>query len=100
MPRNSTTLLEELVTPDEAKQMVDAAACLRNRALIFGLYESGCRIGEIASLQLKHVTFDDYGAQLVVTAKAVSAMPIRQCRDRSVLLSVPGAARPAGSHRG
>ena len=69
LPKHSSALPEELLTAEEVKQMVDAGTCPRDKAFIFGLYESGCRIGEIASLQLKHVAFDDYGAQLVVTGK-------------------------------
>jgi integrase/ribosomal protein L40E len=62
-------LPEELLTEDEIKKMVDAAEHIRDKALIFILYESGCRIGEIASMKIKHVQFDKYGAVAMVTGK-------------------------------
>jgi len=49
--------------------MAETADNLRDKALILVLYDSGCRIGEILTLQLKHVQFDKYGAVLVVDGK-------------------------------
>lgn len=49
--------------------MAEAANCLRDKAFIMALYESGCRIGEILSLRMKNVSFDEYGAILRVTGK-------------------------------
>jgi len=63
------TLPEELVTEDEVKRMAEAAMHPRDKALVMVLYESGCRIGEIMSLKLKNVQFDEYGAVLRVTGK-------------------------------
>lgn len=62
-------LPEELLTVDEIRKMVDAADNLRDKAFVLVLYESGCRIGEILSLQLKHVQIDVYGAVLLVNGK-------------------------------
>jgi predicted amidophosphoribosyltransferase len=36
------------------------------------LYESGCRIGELLTLKIKNVSFDDYGAILIVSGKTGS----------------------------
>ena len=63
------TLPEELVTEDEVKRMAEAATHPRDKALVLVLYESGCRIGEIMSLRLKSVQFDEYGAVLRVSGK-------------------------------
>jgi len=62
-------LPEELLTEDEVFRIAKAADNLRDRALVLVLYETGCRIGEIMSLRLKNVQFDQYGAVLRVTGK-------------------------------
>jgi ribosomal protein L40E len=49
--------------------MAEVARTPRDRALILVLYESGCRIGEMLSLKLRNVQFDDYGAVLTVSGK-------------------------------
>jgi len=60
--------------PDEedAKKMIEAAEHPRDKALIACLYESGCRIGEIASLKISDINFDEYGAHMVVNGKTGS----------------------------
>ena len=67
--RQHAKLPEELLDQDEVRRMVAAADTPRDKALIHTLYESGCRVGELASLRLKHVVFDDAGAQIVVSGK-------------------------------
>jgi len=62
-------LPEELLTVDDVMKLVNAADNLRDKAFVLVLYESGCRIGEILSLQIKHVQFDKYGAVLLVNGK-------------------------------
>ena len=62
-------LPEDLLTKEDVDKLVDAAENPRDKAFIAVLYESGCRIGEIASLQLKCVSFDEYGAVLIVDGK-------------------------------
>jgi len=67
--RNNNMFPEELLTEDEVKEMVEVASNPRDRAFILILYESGCRIGEILSLRIRNVQFDEYGAQLIVNGK-------------------------------
>ncbi len=62
-------LPEHLLTEDEVLKMAEAATSLRDKAFIMALYETGCRIGEILSLRLKNVSFDNYGAILRVSGK-------------------------------
>ena len=62
-------LPEELLTEEEVFSIAKAADNPRDRALVLVLYETGCRIGEIMSLRLKNVQFDQYGAVLRVTGK-------------------------------
>lgn len=66
---NNHKLPEELLTEEEVLKMVEVADNPRDKALIMTLYESGCRIGEIGSMKVKHVSFDDYGAVLIVNGK-------------------------------
>jgi integrase/recombinase XerD len=47
--------------------MAESAETIRDKAFILVLYESGCRIGEILTLRIRNVQFDDYGAVLIVT---------------------------------
>jgi len=53
---------QDLITYEEFLRMLRAVRCSRDRALISLLYESGARIGEVASMRVKDVTFDEYGA--------------------------------------
>jgi len=59
----------DLLTREEVERMVDAAANLRDKALIAVLYDSGCRPHEILPLRLKDVSFDSNGALLTVNGK-------------------------------
>jgi site-specific recombinase XerD len=60
---------EELLTEAEVQQLVSLTEHPRDKALLAVLYESGCRIGEILTLRLKHVQPDRYGAKVVVNGK-------------------------------
>jgi integrase/recombinase XerD len=62
-------LPEEILTEDEVKRLAECATSLRDKAFILILYESGCRIGEILSLRIRNVQFDNYGAVLIVSGK-------------------------------
>ena len=60
---------ENLLTEEEVKKLAEATQNLRDRALVLVLYETGCRVGEILSLRLKDIRFDQYGAILLVDGK-------------------------------
>lgn len=62
-------LPEELLTEDEILRMVDAANNSRDKALVYVLWDSDCRIGELLGLRVKHLSFDEYGAVLMVNGK-------------------------------
>ena len=70
---NTSKLPEELLTPYEIQDMVNAANNARDRAIIAVLYESNTRIGEFASLRIKHIVFeiiqDTLTAVLIVDGK-------------------------------
>lgn len=53
---------KEAINPEGAI----AAENPRDKALISVLYESGCRIGEILSLKIRNVEFDNNGSVVIV----------------------------------
>jgi site-specific recombinase XerD len=63
---NNNKLPEDMLSEEEVKKMLDVSMNLRDRALISFLYESGCRVGELLSLQIKHVEFDEHGALVLM----------------------------------
>ena len=69
MKNGAHKLPEELLTEEEVFKLADAADHPRDKAFVLVLYETGCRIGELLSLKMKNVQFDDYGAVLRVTGK-------------------------------
>lgn len=58
-----------MLTDDEVRAMIEAAASLRDKALVATLYDGGFRIAELGELRIKDVTFDTYGAVLIVRGK-------------------------------
>lgn len=60
---------EEVLTPEEVTRLVAAADNIRDRAFIAALYESGCRIGEILTLRIKHLAPANPGMQIRVDGK-------------------------------
>lgn len=60
---------EKLLTPEEVTKLVEAATNIRDKALLLVLYETGRRIGEILTLKIRDVEFDQYGARLVIDGK-------------------------------
>lgn len=52
----------DVLAPDEVARMADHAVNLRDKALIWVLYESGGRIGEVLTLRVGDVERTDYGA--------------------------------------
>ncbi len=69
MKNGKSRLPEEILTIEEVKRLIEAAGHVRDKALISTLYESGCRIGELATMQIKHLNFDKYGAKIIVSGK-------------------------------
>jgi len=62
-------LPEELLDVEDVKKLIESAQHPRDKAFVSMLYESGARIGEILTLRIKHVEFDDYGVKLMVSGK-------------------------------
>lgn len=60
---------EDLITEDEALQMIDAADNARDKAFVAMLYEGGCRVGELLDMKIKNINYDDMGAFSMVDGK-------------------------------
>ena len=67
--KTHTKIPEELLSEEEVKTLINVATNFRDKALVSILYESGCRIAEILGLKFKNITFDDYGATIIVDGK-------------------------------
>ena len=60
---------EDLITKEELNALLKACINERDRALISMLYDSGGRIGELLTLRVKDVVYDEYGMRLTVSGK-------------------------------
>ena len=79
-PKDKITRENLLQEGDLTKLLYACGENLRDRAFIDVHFEAGTRPGEILSLQLKHVEFDDVGARINVDGKT-GARPIRLIRS-------------------
>lgn len=75
-------LPEDMLTEEDIKKLLNATDNPRDKAFVSILYESGCRIGEMLFLKIKHAKFDQFGAQLLVNGKT-GYRPVR------IITSVP-----------
>jgi len=66
---NHKKLPEELLTEEEILRIIQKCDNLRDKALVAALAESGCRVSEIGTMKIKHVSFEEYGARLTVNGK-------------------------------
>jgi site-specific recombinase XerD/ribosomal protein S27AE len=60
----------DILTEEEILRMIDAAEHPRDKAIIAVGYEAGLRIGELASLRIKNVTWNVNGAKIKVHGKS------------------------------
>ena len=79
-PKDKLTRENLLKEDDLTKLLYACGENLRDRAFIDVHFEAGTRPGEILSLQLKHVEFDNIGARIFVDGKT-GARPIRLVRS-------------------
>lgn len=64
-----TTTAADLLTEDEIRRLINACRTTKDRAFIACLYESGCRIVEMAKITWGDVKFDDWCAWINVDEK-------------------------------
>lgn len=87
----NSKLPDELLSETDILKMLDAARHPRDKAFVHVLYESACRVGELLTLGIKHVQFDKFGAQIIVSGKT----GMRRVR---LVSSVPSLAAWLSSH--
>lgn len=62
-------LPDDMLTECEVVELIGAATNKRDKALIALLWDIGARIGEVGTLRIRHVSFDDIGAVINVSGK-------------------------------
>ena len=77
----------DLITEEEFRKILTGCRNHRDKAIIAVLYETGCRIGELLSLRIKHVQFDEYGG--VVWFPQRNTPTKRHKRKVRIVFSVP-----------
>ncbi|MBN2065409.1 MAG: tyrosine-type recombinase/integrase [Candidatus Thermoplasmatota archaeon] len=68
-PRSKRRKPRNLLDIDDIEKMVNAANNTRNKLFVRMLYETGARIGEMLSLTLDGVEFDEHGATVQIFGK-------------------------------
>jgi integrase len=66
---NRTILPDDLLSKDEIQKLIKAAEHPRNKAYMAVADESGASPGEVLTMKVGSVTFDRYGAVIVVRGK-------------------------------
>jgi len=82
---------DDLITEEEVLKIINLVEFPRDKAFISLLYESGARVGEIGSLQIKNISFDEYGAIVDVNGKTGN-------RSVRVVSSVPFLSAWVNAH--
>lgn len=62
-------LPEDLLAKDEIQRLIEVAGHPRDKAYVSVSDESGARPGEVLTMKVRSVTFDEYGAIIVVRGK-------------------------------
>ncbi len=60
---------ESLISQEEVNKLIEASENARDKAIFSTLYDSGIRLGELLTMRIGDVEFDNYGALLKVTGK-------------------------------
>ena len=58
-----------IITQGEVDLLISSCDNARDKAIFSLLYDTGVRIGELLSIRIKDVGFDDYGMKIMVTGK-------------------------------
>jgi len=79
-----STAPEDLIHSDDLKKIVNACDNFRDRAFVAVLFETGCRIHEVARMKWSDLTFDRHGARVTIhdhkkkkqrTSRLISSIP-------------------------
>jgi len=85
-------LPEEILTPEEIKRIIQVADNFRDKALLFMLYETAARKGELLQLKIKHINFDKYGALVILPQGKTTS------RRQRIIDAVPDLKKWIASH--
>ncbi len=67
--RKDRKLPEEMLTEQDILEIINCAIKLSDKAMVALLWDIGARIGEIGTLKIRHIKFDEYGAIVNVKGK-------------------------------
>jgi len=73
-------LPEDMLTREEIEALIDNCPNSRDRALIATLYESGMRKGELFSIKIKSVQFDENGTVINIPDTMATKTGARRIR--------------------
>jgi integrase len=68
---------DNILTPEEVKQLVNASMYPRDQALIMLTYESAARAEEVLQLKINSIVFDEHGAKVTLTGVGQGSRVIR-----------------------
>ncbi len=88
---------ESIISETEIGRMLDAALNMRDKALITLLYDSGCRISELLTMDRRDLGFDQYGAKITVSGKT-GVRTVRIVGDSVIYLRDWLKAHPDGQN--
>lgn len=71
--------LPRVLTREELLLLVQACKTVRDKALLYSLFESGTRIDELLSVKLSELEFDSYGAIILINNSKTKSRRIRIC---------------------
>ncbi len=69
MKHKNKKLPDDLLNEEDVLKMINESMNSRDKAILALLWDIGARIGEIGSLQIKHIKFDEHGAVILVDGK-------------------------------
>lgn len=83
---------DQILSVDDIRRIAEACENLRDKAWVWVLFESGCRISELYGLTKGDVFFDDFGAKIYVrTAKQRNGSSPKK-RQLRLIASAPSLA--------
>jgi integrase/recombinase XerD len=84
MPKNRK-LPKDMLQQQEVEKIIDACLTNRDRALISFIYESGVRKGELLSIRIENIIFDENGAVVTIPEGKTGPRRIRVVFSASFL---------------
>ena len=93
LKESQTKLPEDLLTEDDIKALMSACENIRDKTLISLLFETGCRVGELLNIRLKHIEIINSGNDAFVMLNGKTGM-----RRVPIVVSIPPIASYMAIH--